>query len=81
MGVSQVPVTLFPVALDTPNGRCVGIRAFITRDFMTGTPALPGRDIPLAALEEMRKGVLAVPGIARIALDISPKPPATTEWE
>lgn len=79
--LSQVPVTLFPVGFDVPGGRCVGIRAFITRDFMTGTPALPGKDIPLEALEEMRKGVLAIPGVVRVALDISPKPPATTEWE
>lgn len=48
-------MTLFPVGLDIPNGRCIGIRAFITRDFMTGSPALPGRDIPMEALEEMRK--------------------------
>tara|TARA_B100000524_G_scaffold331219_1_gene217608 strand:- start:310 stop:459 length:150 start_codon:yes stop_codon:yes gene_type:complete len=49
---------------------------------MTGTPARPGRDIPLEALEELQKRILSeVPGIARIALDISPKPPATTEWE
>jgi len=48
---------------------------------MTGTPALPGRDVPFEAIEEMRAGILAVPGISRVALDISPKPPATTEWE
>jgi len=79
--LAQVPVTLFPVGFDVDGGRSVGIRAFITRDFMTGTPALPGRDLPIAAIEEMRAGVLAIPGIARVALDISPKPPATTEWE
>ena len=46
-----------------------------------GTPAVPGKDLPLQAVEEMAQAVLAVPGVARVALDISPKPPATTEWE
>ena len=50
---------------------------------MTGVPALPGSDaLPLEALRELSTRILAeVPGIARVALDISPKPPATTEWE
>ena len=77
-----MPVVLFPVGFGSPGKRSIGIRAFLTRDFMTGTPARPGRDIPLEALEELQKRILSeVPGIARIALDISPKPPATTEWE
>ena len=47
-----------------------------------GTPALPGRELPLDALQEMHSRILSeVRGIARVALDISPKPPATTEWE
>lgn len=80
--LAQVPVTLFPVGFGLPGGRSVGVRAFITRDFMTGTPACPGtKDLPLEAVEEMAKGVLAIEGVARIAFDISPKPPATTEWE
>ena len=48
---------------------------------MTGGPAMPGRDLPFAALAEIVDGVTKLPGIARVALDISPKPPATTEWE
>ena len=79
--LAQVPVTLFPVGFGLAGGRSVGVRAFITRDFMTGTPALPGKDMPLAAIDEIVKSVTAIPGIARVAFDISPKPPATTEWE
>ena len=78
---SQVPVTLFPVGFGIDGGRSVGVRAFITRDFMTGTPALPGKDVPLAAIDEIVSGVTAIDGIGRVAFDISPKPPATTEWE
>ena len=79
--LAQVPVTLFPVPFDVPNGRSVGVRAFMTRDFMTGTPACPGKDLPLEAVHEIVEGVTAIEGIARVAFDISPKPPATTEWE
>jgi len=81
--LAQVPVVLFPVGFGTDGARSIGIRAFITRDFMTGVPALPGSDaLPLEALRELSTRILAeVPGIARVALDISPKPPATTEWE
>ena len=80
--LAQVPVTLFPVGFGLAGGRSVGIRAFLTRDFMTGAPALPGSDeLPLACVEEMVSGITALEGIARVAFDISPKPPATTEWE
>ena len=78
---SQVPVTLFPVPFGVPGGRAVGIRAFITRDFMTGSPALPGRDLPFEAVDEIVRAITAIEGISRVAFDISPKPPATTEWE
>ena len=79
--LAQVPVTLFPVGFGQEGARSVGVRAFITRDFMTGTPALPGKDIPFAAMKAIVDGVLAIDGVARVAFDISPKPPATTEWE
>ena len=79
--LAQVPVTLFPVGFGLAGGRSVGVRAFITRDFMTGTPALPGKDVPLEAIAEIVSGVTAVAGVSRVAFDISPKPPATTEWE
>jgi len=79
--LAQVPVTLFPVPFGVPGGRSVGIRAFITRDFMTGSPALPGRDLPFEAVEEIVGAITAIDGISRVAFDISPKPPATTEWE
>jgi len=80
--LAQVPVVLFPVAFDGGAQRSIGIRAFITRDFMTGKPALPGHDLPLDGLKELHDRIMAeVSGISRIALDITSKPPATTEWE
>lgn len=44
--LSQVPVILFPIDFDSEslnsNKRSIAIRTFITNDFMTGTPAIPG---------------------------------------
>jgi GMP synthase (glutamine-hydrolysing) len=79
--LSQVPVVSFPVYFGKAGKRSIGIRTFITNDFMTGVPAVPGKQIPIEALDEIVKRVLAVPGIARVAYDLTSKPPGTTEWE
>jgi GMP synthase (glutamine-hydrolysing) len=79
--LSQVPVVSFPVSFGEKGKRSIGIRTFITNDFMTGVPAVPGKQIPLEALELMVKKVLTVPGIGRVAYDLTSKPPGTTEWE
>lgn len=80
--ISQVPVTLFPVDFGVKGNRCIGIRTFITNDFMTGVPALPGEEMPEPVLQEMVKRILKeVPGISRVCYDLTSKPPGTTEWE
>jgi GMP synthase (glutamine-hydrolysing) len=80
--LSQVPVVLFPVTFGQAGARGIAIRTFITNDFMTGVPALPGREMPVEALNEMVERVLTeVPGITRVAYDLTSKPPGTTEWE
>lgn len=79
--LSQVPVVSFPVHFGQPGNRSIGIRAFITNDFMTGVPALPDKDLPGRALTDMVSGILGLPGVSRVAYDITSKPPGTTEWE
>lgn len=80
--ISQVPVVLFPVPFGVTGNRSIGIRTIITKDFMTGIPALPGRELPVAVLQEMVDRILTeVPGISRVAYDLTSKPPGTTEWE
>ena len=81
--ISQVPVILFPsnFGCNEPNARSICIRTFITNDFMTGVPAEIGRDIEEKVLLEMFEDILKVDGIQRVAFDLTPKPPGTTEWE
>jgi GMP synthase (glutamine-hydrolysing) len=80
--VSQLPVVLFPVDFGVAGARSIALRPFMTPDFMTGLAAKPGSDLPMIAIEDIVQRILnEVPGIARVALDLSNKPPATTEWE
>ncbi|XP_053611198.1 GMP synthase [glutamine-hydrolyzing] isoform X1 [Plodia interpunctella] len=87
--IAQMPVVLIPIHFDRDAAvraascqRSVVLRPFITSDFMTGVPAIPGSDaMPQDVLDRMRKDLLSVPGISRVLYDLTPKPPATTEWE
>ncbi len=80
--LSQVPIVSFPIAFSVNGNRSIAIRTFITNDFMTGVPALPGKDIPEEVLEELVNEILKnTPNISRIAYDLTSKPPGTTEWE
>ncbi|XP_041981853.1 GMP synthase [glutamine-hydrolyzing] isoform X2 [Aricia agestis] len=87
--IAQMPVVLIPVHFDRDAAtrapscqRSLVLRPFVTQDFMTGTAALPGSDVmPQDVVDRMRKELQSVPGISRVLYDLTPKPPATTEWE
>lgn len=80
--LSQVPVILLPVGFGKNGSRSIVIRTFITNDFMTGVPAVPGKEMPKIVLEKMVKKILKeVSGISRVMYDLTAKPPGTTEWE
>uniref|UniRef100_A0A1A9X0R6 GMP synthase (glutamine-hydrolyzing) n=1 Tax=Glossina brevipalpis TaxID=37001 RepID=A0A1A9X0R6_9MUSC len=87
--VSQMPIVLIPVHFDrdptnrTPScSRSIVLRPFITSDFMTGVPAMPGSDdLPLHVLRNMVQEISKLDGISRVLYDLTSKPPGTTEWE
>lgn len=86
--ISQLPVVLIPIHFERPPfakapscQRSVVLRPFITKDFMTGVPAYPGKDFPLEVLNMMCQNVERVQGVCRVLYDLTGKPPGTTEWE
>jgi GMP synthase (glutamine-hydrolysing) len=49
---------------------------------MTVQAMLPDRDLPTEFFQKITERILAeVPGISQVFLDLTNKPPATTEWE
>lgn len=86
--LSQMPLVLIPIHFDrnpiekvTSFQRSVVIRTFLTQDFMTGVPAVPGKDISFEVVSKMVAEMLTVYGISRVLFDLTSKPPGTTEWE
>ncbi|AEM39607.1 GMP synthase domain protein [Pyrolobus fumarii 1A] len=55
----------------------VAIRAVQTEDFMTADVALPDRE----TLEVIVEGLSGIRNVAEIVYDVTPKPPATIEYE
>jgi len=52
--ISQMPVVLIPIHFDRDTAcrtlscqRSIVLRPFCTNDFMTGIPAIPGKDLPI----------------------------------
>nr|XP_023028520.1 GMP synthase [glutamine-hydrolyzing]-like [Leptinotarsa decemlineata] len=83
-----MPVILIPLHFDRDQAlripscqRSVVLRPFCTQDFMTGVPAVPGKQLPVEVVRKMVQEVVQVPGISRVLYDLTSKPPGTTEWE
>lgn len=79
--IAQMPFVLFPADLAGTGERSIAIRGIVTRDFMTGRPVIPGRDLPWALFREVGEGIVALDGVGAVVLDLTSKPPATTCWE
>jgi len=73
----QCPTVLVPLSLDDRGRETVIVRPIYSERAMTASPA---RLTP-ALLDELRRHILALPGVSGLMLDITTKPPATIEWE
>ena len=79
--ISQMPVTLVPISFDDAGNRSIAIRPFITPDFMTGEAGLPDMGIPKETIDNCVKQLLELDSVSQVLLDLTSKPPGTTEWE
>ena len=73
----QCPTVLVPLALDGRGRELVIVRPVFSERAMTARPA----PLPPALVEELRRQILALPGVSGLALDVTSKPPGTIEWE
>jgi GMP synthase (glutamine-hydrolysing) len=80
--IKQFPVVLIPISFGEAGERSIVLRPVTTSTFMTVQAMLPGRDLPEAFLNMLSIRILTeVKGISQVFLDLTNKPPATTEWE
>lgn len=78
--ISQVFAVLLPVGVTKKFS--VGIRTFITNDFMTGRPAFIGEDLSKELVGEVVREIESkFPEIDLVLYDVTSKPPATVEWQ
>ncbi len=80
--ITQFPVVLLPLAFGKPGTRAIVLRPVTTSTFMTVQAMHPGRDLPETFIRACAARILTeVPAISQVFLDLTNKPPATTEWE
>jgi GMP synthase (glutamine-hydrolysing) len=85
--IAQFPVSLLPVNFGKQGTRTIALRPFITEDFYTGLAAIPTKGEPdkehinESVIFEMVARILGVKGVGAVLLDLSSKPPGTTEVE
>ncbi|HEX7485517.1 MAG TPA: glutamine-hydrolyzing GMP synthase [Vicinamibacterales bacterium] len=73
----QCPTVLVPLDLDGLGRELVILRPIHSERAMTATPA----SLPDVLIAELRRAILALPGVSGLALDVTSKPPGTIEWE
>jgi GMP synthase (glutamine-hydrolysing) len=78
--VSQVFAILLPFGISKK--RSVAIRTFVTNDFMTGRPAVIGKEIQTEIITTLVDRIeRTYDEIDLVLYDVTSKPPATVEWE
>ena len=80
--ITQFPVVLLPLAFGKSGSRSIVLRPVTTSTFMTVQAMIPGRDLPEAFITKTTERILKeAPDISQVFIDLTNKPPGTTEWE
>lgn len=78
--ISQTFAVLLPIGVEKKYS--VAIRTFVTNDFMTGRPAIIGKEVQADTLNQLVQQIEdRLPEIDLILYDVTSKPPATVEWQ
>jgi GMP synthase (glutamine-hydrolysing) len=75
--VWQCPTVLVPLEVDGRGEELCIVRPILSERAMTATAA----ELPDAVLDDIKRGILALPGISGLTYDLTSKPPGTIEWE
>ena len=73
----QCPTVLVPLQINGKGQELCIIRPVLSERAMTAAAA----ELPSQLRAELRESILNLPGISGLALDLTPKPPGTIEWE
>jgi len=73
----QCPTVLVPLRVDGKGREFVIVRPIHSERAMTARPAR----FPEALIADLKRQILALPGVSGLALDVTSKPPGTIEWE
>jgi GMP synthase (glutamine-hydrolysing) len=72
----QCPTAMVPLEVDGAGRELVIVRPIHSERAMTATPA----QLPAPLIDQLRRQILALPGVSGLALDVTTKPPGTIEW-
>ncbi len=80
--ITQFPVVLLPLGFGKTGERSIVLRPVVTSTFMTVQAMVPSRDLSETFIRRCANRILdEVPGTSQVFLDLTNKPPGTTEWE
>jgi GMP synthase (glutamine-hydrolysing) len=80
--IKQFPVVLLPVSFGQAGKRSIALRPISSVTYLVSQALFPEIDLPKGFIETIATRILKeVSGISQVFLDLTNKPPATTEWE
>jgi GMP synthase (glutamine-hydrolysing) len=80
--IKQFPVVLLPLSFGAAGQRSIVLRPIHSVTYLVSQALLPEIDLPKDFIEKIAERILnEVEGISQVFLDLTNKPPATTEWE
>lgn len=78
---AQTFCVLLPLGFTNARNYSIVIRSVLTSDFMTARTAKLKGELPLSCLQKIAEKFIVQFPVSAVFYDVTPKPPATVEWE